>query len=166
MKLLYKELLVRLARDEMILEPPTAERSSSAKLKSDHRARILIADDHQPVLGRTACLLQAHFEVIGSVTDGKMLVQEALRLQPDVIVSDILMPGLNGLEAAHQLRERGCNAKFIFLSVYESADFVRASFSVGGSAYVTKARMGMDLVTAIKEVLQGRKFTSPSVEPL
>lgn len=147
----------------MIVEPPTVEKlgSSTSKIKSP-RPRVLVADDHQVVLKRVVSFLQNQFEVIGTATDGLMLIQEALRLQPDIIVSDILMPGVTGIQAAHQLREQGCKAKFVFMSVYESGEFVRACFDVGASGYVFKARMGTDLVIAIQEALLGNQFISGS----
>jgi DNA-binding NarL/FixJ family response regulator len=148
----------------MILEPPTVEREPSKKKHTgSNHLRVLVADDHERVLQRTASLLEPHFEVVGTATNGKMLVKEALRLQPDVIVSDVLMPGLNGIDAARELRKLGCKAAIVFLSVYEAADFVNACVSEGALGYVTKARMGVDLVHAIQEASQNRQFISPSV---
>lgn len=149
----------------MILDAPGLQSSSTAKIKSgSDRVRILIADDHQTVLQQAVSLLQPHFEIVGTATDGKMLADEAIRLSPDIIVSDILMPGLTGIDAARLLRESGSSAKIIFLSVYESEEFVKACFSEGGSGYVTKARMGTDLVFAINAVLNNQQFISPSVD--
>ncbi len=148
----------------MILDAPGLQPSNAAKIKTtSDRVRILIADDYQSVLQQAVSLLQPHFEIVGTATDGKTLAEEAIRLAPDIIVSDILMPGLNGIDAARLLRESGSIAKIIFLSVYESEDFVKACFSEGGSGYVTKARMGVDLVPAINAVLNGQQFISPSV---
>jgi DNA-binding NarL/FixJ family response regulator len=148
----------------MILEPPTAEAKSfpTQKTRSD-LARVLLADDHEPVLERAATVLRRHFEVIGTVTDGNMLVKEALRLRPDIIVADILMPGLNGIDAVRELRELGCEAKFVFMSVYRSPEFVKACLSVGASGYVTKDRMGVDLLHAIQEAQKDRQFISSSI---
>jgi two-component system response regulator NreC len=149
----------------MILEAPGLQPSSAAKNKStSDRVRILIADDYQSVLQQAVSLLQPYFEIVGTATNGKMLTEEAIRLAPDIIVSDILMPGLNGIDAARLLREGGCTAKIIFLSVYESEEFVKACFAEGGSGYVTKSRMGVDLVPAITAVLNGQQFVSPTVQ--
>lgn len=142
------------------LQPLTLQENNPAQ----QRLRVLIADDHAPVLERVTSVLKEHFEVVGMANNGKELVQEAIRLQPDIIVSDILMPGCTGLEAAHRLREAGLTAKLIFLSVYEGGEFVKACFSEGGLAYVTKARLGTDLVHAINEVVNGRRFISPSIQ--
>jgi DNA-binding NarL/FixJ family response regulator len=79
-----------------------------------NRARALLADDHLVVLDRVGALLSSSFEVVGAVTNGQELISAAIRLDPDVIVADITMPGLSGIEAAHQLREAGSRAKFVF----------------------------------------------------
>src|SRR4051812_37124708 len=147
----------------MIVKAPRLQPSGAAETKSrSDRLRVLIADDHEFVLQRVVAVLHPHFEIAGTATDGKALIDEALRLKPDIIVSDILMPGMNGLEAANLLRENGCGAKIVFMSVYETGDFVEACLSAGGSGFVTKARMGADLVLAINEVVRGRQFISPS----
>lgn len=127
------------------------------------RPRILLADDHHPVLDRIVSILQPHFEVIGAVNDGGALVSEAQRLQPDVIVLDIGMPILTGIEAARELHEAGSRAKFVFLTVHQDPAFVRACFAEGGLGYVTKSRMGSDLIPAIHEALADNSFVSPSV---
>jgi DNA-binding NarL/FixJ family response regulator len=126
--------------------------------------RVLVADDHQLVLDRVVSLLESHFTVVGTANNGEMLVQEAIRLEPDVIVTDIMMPGLNGLEAARRLREAGTTAIFIFLSVYAREEFVNACLAEGALGFVAKARMGADLLRAISEVKSGRQFVSPSIE--
>ena len=148
-----------LSADQLPPEPLGSE-SSIATAK---RVRILVADDHQSVLERAVLLLQPYFEIVGTASNGNTLVESALRLQPDVIVSDVVMPEINGLEAAHRIRATGSTAKFVFLSVYERNEFATACFSEGGSAYVTKARMNADLVRAVNEVIDGRQFVSPSV---
>jgi DNA-binding NarL/FixJ family response regulator len=149
----------------MILESSELQPTSSAETKpASNSVKVLIADDHQCVLERAVGILQAHFEIVGIATNGKMLVEQASRLQPNIIVSDILMPGFTGLQAAHRLRESGSTAKIIFMSVYETEEFVKACFSEGALGYVTKARMGTDLVLAIHEVMGGRQFISPTVQ--
>lgn len=127
------------------------------------RPRVLLADDHHPLLDRVVSLLKMRFDVVGAVNDGKSLVSEAERLQPDVIVLDITMPVLTGIEAAHELQEAGSTAKLIFLTVHQSAEFVRQCFAEGGLGYVTKSRMVTDLIQAINEALSNRPFVSPSV---
>jgi DNA-binding NarL/FixJ family response regulator len=127
------------------------------------RPRVLLADDHHPMLNRVVSLLKEHYEIVGSVSDGRALVREAERLQPDVIVLDITMPILTGIEAARELHEVGSKAKLVFLSVHQSNAFVRECFAKGGLGYVTKSRMTIDLIPAINEALSNRHFVSPAV---
>ena len=130
------------------------------------RPRVLIADDCTSILERVVSLLNPDFEVVGTVHDGEMLVSEALRLRPDVIVSDIAMPLLNGIEAAHAVREAGSAARLIFLTVHTQAAFVRACFAEGALGYVAKSRLRADLIPAINEALTGRRFISESLPPV
>ena len=151
----------------MVTDTPTPERLSSGEsTATEKRLRVLVADDHRSVLERAVLILRPHFEIVGTASDGNILVAEALRLLPDVIVSDVVMPKSNGLEAARCLRASGLVAKFVFLSVYEKGEFANACFAEGGSAYVTKARMNTDLVLAVNEVISGRQFVSPSVRKI
>ena len=115
------------------------------------------------VLERVQSLLKLRFQVVGAVHNGVDLVAEAKRLGPDVIVSDITMPLLNGIEAAYELRKAGSTAKLVFLTVHGSPAFVDMCLAQGALGYVTKERMGLDLITAINEALQGRRFISPQI---
>jgi DNA-binding NarL/FixJ family response regulator len=124
------------------------------------RARLL-ADDHAVVRDRVGALLSSTFEVVGAVTNGQELISEGIRLDPDVIISDITMPGLSGIEAAHQLREAGSRAKFVFLTIHIEHEFVDACLAEGALGYVAKTHMKTDLIPAIKAALIGRKFISP-----
>ncbi len=125
------------------------------------RVRILMADDHTEMLKRAVCLLQSEFEVVGAVNDGQALLEAASKLRPDVVVLDISMPVMNGLEAADRLREVGSRAKVVFLTVHENPDFVHESLAHGALGYVIKPRLTSDLVPAIKEALANRSFVSP-----
>lgn len=127
-----------------------------------HQPRVLLADDHNIVLERVLSLLQPHFQIVGTVNNGRELVAEALRLQPDVIVLDISMPVLSGIQAAHELREAGSTAKLVFLTVHDEPGIVDACFAEGGLGYVSKSRLRRDLVPAITEALCDRAFISPS----
>lgn len=127
------------------------------------RPRVLVADDHSIVLERVLSLLGCKFEVVGTANNGRDLVAEAERLQPDVIVMDITMPILNGIEAAHELGEIGSTAKLVFLTVHGQPAFVDACFTEGALGYVTKSRLATDLIPAINDALSGRRFISPSV---
>ncbi|HEX3469636.1 MAG TPA: response regulator transcription factor [Silvibacterium sp.] len=148
----------------LFVSPLLFERSSSGKEgPALERPRVLLADDHHPMLNRVVSLLKEHFEIVGSVSDGRALVREAERLQPDVIVLDITMPILTGVEAARELHEAGSKARLVFLTVHQSNAFVRECFANGGLGYVTKSRMMTDLVPAINEALSNRHFVSPAV---
>jgi DNA-binding NarL/FixJ family response regulator len=115
------------------------------------------------MLDREVSLLKPSFEIVGIVNDGREMVSEAHRLQPDVIVSDISMPIMSGIEAAHELKKSGSRAKLIFLTVHQEAAFVHECFSKGGIAYVIKSRMMTDLIPAIHEALSDHSFVSPTV---
>ena len=135
----------------------------TAEEKRSEQPRVLLADDHGPIIVRVKSLLQSAFDVVGSVDNGKDLVSEAARLKPDVIVLDISMPGLTGIEAAQELRAAGSTAKLVFLTVHERVEFVRACLAEGALGYVVKSRLAVDLLSAIHEALAGRRFISPSV---
>jgi DNA-binding NarL/FixJ family response regulator len=125
------------------------------------KLRILLADDHLPFLNVVESLLVPLCEVVGRVSDGKSLLEAARRLKPDLIVTDITMPILSGMEASKQLRESGSEAKIIFLTVHSDADFVQACLATGAVGYVLKHRIMSDLLHAIQEALAGRTFISP-----
>jgi DNA-binding NarL/FixJ family response regulator len=127
------------------------------------RARVLLADDHSVMLDRVGALLSSSFEVVGAVTNGLEMISAGIRLNPDVIVTDITMPGLTGIEAAQQLREAGSRARFVFLTIHIEREFVDACVSQGALGYVVKSHMKTDLIPAIKAALIGRTFISPLV---
>ena len=129
------------------------------------KIRVLLADDHQAVLERVCEILGEDFEVVGKVNNGRDAVREAERLDPDVLVIDISMPILNGLDAAQRLRAANMRAKVIFLTVHDDKDFVAAAFSAGASGYVTKENVDTDLVPAIRDALEGRIYVSQSITP-
>jgi DNA-binding NarL/FixJ family response regulator len=127
------------------------------------KIRVLLADDHQAILQRVCGLLGEDFEIVGTATNGQDAVVATLRLNPDVLVIDISMPILNGLQAALQLRSAKAATKIVFLTVHAGPDFVKAALSTGASAYITKADVTTDLVPAIHEALAGRIFVSNSI---
>ena len=124
---------------------------------------VLLADDHEEFLGMVVRHLELHFDVVGSVHDGKSLLQEATRLAPDLIVLDISMPALNGFETARQLRTMGCLARIVFLTVYADPDYVDAAFEAGALGYVLKSELASDLLPGLREALAGRSFVSPTL---
>jgi len=124
------------------------------------RPRVLLADDHLAIVQRVTTLLEAAFEVIGTARTGREMVAEAIRLKPDVIVVDISMPEVGGIEAVHELRELGSKAKVVFLTIHSEDEFVNACFAEGALGYVAKTHMGTDLIQAIRAALSGRPFIS------
>jgi len=106
--------------------------------------------------------LEPAFRIVGTVDNGQALVEAATKLRPDVIVTDISMPMLNGIEAAKKLSEAGCTSKVVFLTVHTDPDFVRACLGAHALGYVVKSRMATDLLPAIEAALAGRVFVSPT----
>ena len=124
------------------------------------KARILLADDHPRFPEMEERLLEPEFEVVGKVSNGQALLEEALRLKPDVVVTDISMPVLDGIEAVDRLMGSGCASRFVFLTVHSDSDFVRRCLLTGAFGYVVKSRIASELVPAIREALAGNIFIS------
>ncbi|MBZ5631673.1 MAG: response regulator transcription factor [Acidobacteriia bacterium] len=127
------------------------------------RARVLLADDHPLFLEGVCRLLEHKYEVVGTVADGKALVLAAQQLRPDIIVMDISMPEMNGLAAAQVISKTVPSAKFIVLSVHTEQAYVSEAFRVGARGYVSKRAAAAELLTAIKQVLEGRTYVTPLV---
>ncbi|HEY2823314.1 MAG TPA: response regulator [Candidatus Acidoferrum sp.] len=127
---------------------------------SDMRRRILIADDHEVMRRGVRGLLESHDEwaVCGEAFEGREVVVKSRELRPDLIIMDINMPGLTGIDAAQQIRKENPSAKILFFSVHESAQTVREVLNVGAQGYVAKSRAGHDLVDAVRNVLDGGTF--------
>ena len=142
-------------RDAAILKQP---------LESGTRPRVVAADDHSAVLDQIALELGNEIELVARVGDGPAAVEAAEKLRPDLVIVDISMPLGNGIDAARELRRHGSQAKVIFLSIHEHADYVEAAFSAGARGYVAKACMHSDLLPAIREVLAGRTFISSTID--
>ena len=124
------------------------------------RRRILLADDHSPLLEAAIDLLRPHFDIVGTVMDGATLVSEALRLNPDVIIVDITMPVLNGIEAVQKLVRAGSTAKFVFLTIHCSQEFIKACSEAGAKGFVSKSKMKAHLIPAIYAVLDDLPYIS------
>jgi DNA-binding NarL/FixJ family response regulator len=125
------------------------------------RPRILLADDHHELLEAEIALLLPHFDVVGVTTDGISLISEVQRLNPEVVVVDITMPLMNGIDAVHKLRQSGASAKFVFLTINTGAEFVQACQDVGALGYVWKSRMKTHLIPAIEAALKNLTYVSP-----
>jgi DNA-binding NarL/FixJ family response regulator len=136
--------------------PPT---QSECKL---NKVKVLLADDHPGFPELVEHILPSEFEVVGKVANGRSLVEETMKLTPDVIVTDITMPVLNGIEAVDQLMASGCKSRIVFLTVHSDSDFIRRCFAAGASGYVFKSHVAVDLVPAIREALAGHVFVSRS----
>ena len=121
-------------------------------------------DDHPALLQQASRLLEEEFVIVGTLTDGSRLVDMVTREAPDIVVLDITLPGASGLNLAHRLRESGCTARIIFLTVHCDADYARAAFLAGASGYVVKSRMASDLTHALHETQAGKHFVSPCPE--
>ena len=133
-------------------------------LVSNHSAgrrwRLLLADDHKPMLASVKELLRVHYDVVGMACDGETLLDLVAKLEPDIAVIDISMPGLNGMAAARCLKDSGTRTKLIFLTIYANPEFVRAAFAVGALGYVLKRCIVTDLPLAIEAALAGKRFLS------
>jgi DNA-binding NarL/FixJ family response regulator len=126
--------------------------------------RIVLADDNGTLLAELCRELEEEFDVVGTANNGQDAVDAVLRLNPDVVVLDISMPILNGIQAASLIRDRQPRSKILFLTIHESDEYISAAFSAGATGYVTKRRIGCDLVRAIQEVSQGSVFVSPPLQ--
>jgi DNA-binding NarL/FixJ family response regulator len=124
------------------------------------KIRVVLADDHPALVARVRLLLGKEYEVVAVVENGSQAVDAVHTLNPDVLVIDISMPVLDGLQAARQLQKANCRTKILFLTIHEDHDFVAAALSAGALGYVIKARLSTDLVPAILETMQGHTFVS------
>ena len=127
------------------------------------RTTVLLADDHTIVAEGLATLLKDHFDLLETVGDGSALIDAARKLRPDVIVTDIAMPVLSGLEALRRLKATRNEAKVIFLTMHADAQLATEAFRAGASGYVLKQSAGEELIAAIQEVLKGRTYLTPLI---
>jgi len=128
-----------------------------------HRSRILIADDHTLVAELCKKLLEPEFEVVGIVTDGCALVRTAADLRPDVIVVDIAMPVLSGLDAARQVKQMSPAVKIIFLTMNPDPEVAAEAFRKGASGYLLKTSAATEMITCVRDVLRGKPYLSPMI---
>jgi len=127
------------------------------------RPRILMADDHLLLLEAFRALLEPEFEVVGTVTDGRKLLEEFSRLNPDIVLLDVAMPLLNGLDAGRQLKTLRRSVKLIYLTMNPNPDLAGEALRLGASGYVLKSSAAQELRQAIQEALRGRSYITPLI---
>jgi DNA-binding NarL/FixJ family response regulator len=130
------------------------------------RIRVVLADDYQHIVAKVRGMLGEEFEVIGTAENGNQAVDLVLTLDADVLITDISMPVVNGLQAAERLLMADCRARIVFLTLHEEEAYVRAAFTAGACAYVLKSRLRTDLIPAIREALLGNTFVSQPLKNL
>ncbi len=139
---------------------PGKELSNSTGEPSALRSRVLVADDQPRMLDVIAALVGKSFDVIGLVSDGPAALEETLELEPDLVVLDISMPGMSGIEVVRELRKRDSSAKIVFITGHEDTAILASCLAAGGLGYVVKQLMHSDLIPAMNEALAGRVFVS------
>jgi DNA-binding NarL/FixJ family response regulator len=127
------------------------------------KTRVLLADDHKIVAEGLRSLLEPEFELVGIVEDGRELIAKAKQLHPDVIIADITMPSLNGIDAVSKIIESGIKAKVIFLTMHQDVLYAKRAFDAGASGFVLKHSAPTELVTAIREAIKGRTYVTPII---
>jgi len=127
------------------------------------KIRVLLADDHKIVLEGLKSLLEPEFDLVGIVEDGRELVREAARLHPDVIVADISMPLLNGIDAVRQIKKTDDQIKVVFLTMHPDVAYATMAFEAGASGYVLKRSASRELITAINDAMKERTYVTPMI---
>jgi len=127
------------------------------------KKRILLADDHKIITDSLKNILEPTYEVVGIVEDGHMLVREAARLLPDVIIVDISMPKLNGLEAVRQIKKEGIGSRVIFLTMHPDITYATSALDAGALGYVLKHSAHSELLQAVEKVLLGKRFITERI---
>jgi DNA-binding NarL/FixJ family response regulator len=124
------------------------------------RARIILADDHTLMLEGIRSILAPHYDIVAEVSDGRALLEAAIRLRPDLIVLDVTMPLLNGIDAAIQIRKTVPGVKLLFVTMHANPAYLEAALNAGGTGYVLKSAAGEDLLAAVQSVLEGRMYVT------
>ena len=127
------------------------------------RPKVLLADDHAVIAEGLARLIGDVADLVGQVNDGVRLVEEVRRLRPDIVVADITMPGMSGIDAMRQLKAEGSEARFIFLTIHTEARLAAEAMRSGASAYLLKQAAGNELFDAIRAVMSGRTYLTPLI---
>lgn len=127
------------------------------------KARILLADDHRIVIEGLKKLLEPEYDVVGAVEDGRALIAAVDKLQPDVVVADISMPHLNGIEAVRHIKEKNPQIRVVILTMHHDVQYAARAFEAGASGFVLKVSAPSELITAIGEVLKGKTYVTPTI---
>jgi len=127
------------------------------------RPRVLLADDHAIIAEGLARLIGDAADLVGQVNDGVRLLEEARRLRPDIVVTDVTMPGMSGIDAMRRLKAEGSEARFIFLTIHTEARLAAEAMRAGASAYLLKQAAGTELFDAIQAVMSGRTYLTPLI---
>ena len=130
-------------------------------MADNNRARVLLGDDRASTINRWRALLEPQFDVVGDVSDGESLVRAAARLQPDVVITDIAIPTLDGVAAAETIRRQRPQTRIVFITLRADRSMLRKSLAAGASAYVLQESVGEDLVAAVRAALRGELMISP-----
>jgi DNA-binding NarL/FixJ family response regulator len=132
-------------------------------MNSTRRPKVLLADDHLLLAEALKSLLAADFDLVGIVEDGRALVEAARDLRPDVIVADITMPHLNGIDALVRLRKEGDRTPVVFLTMHRDVTFARRALEAGASGFVLKHAASVELISAIRAALTGKTYLTPQI---
>jgi DNA-binding NarL/FixJ family response regulator len=127
------------------------------------KPRVLLADDHRIVIEGLRSLLQSEFEIVGEVEDGRTLVTETERLRPELVVADISMPNLNGIDAARQIKNIDARIRIVFLTMHADVTYAAGAFEAGASGFVLKHSAPQELILAMREAMQGKTYVTPMV---
>ena len=127
------------------------------------KPRVLIADDHQIVLEGLRSLLQSEYEIVGEVEDGRSLVAEAERLRPELVVADISMPNLNGIDAARRIKKIDARIRIVFLTMHADVTYAAGAFEAGASGFVLKHSAPQELISAMRQAIQGKTYVTPMI---
>ena len=132
-------------------------------MESARRIRLLVAEDHAAMREKVVGTLEKEHLVLDAVSDGQAMLDAEAIFNPDIVILDISMPIMSGIEAATQLQQRASRAKIVFLTVHDEPAFLHAALAVGAIGYVIKSRLASDLQPAVREAMAGRRFFSPSM---
>ena len=127
------------------------------------RLRIVLVDDNTAVLDQASRVLEGRYDIVGKLNEGSTVVKDCLRLKPDVVVLDISLGEVSGIDLARELRDSGSRSKIVFLTVHEDYDFVNAALGAGALAYVVKSRLGADLASGVEAAMAEKLFVSPNL---